>query len=473
MEKIPLRRSGSRREELALILLRAVFVLGFWLFLAHTSPAQTPGSQTDETSREDSSYGGPSILSRGLLPSIRSRNADIAFRPYIGVSAVCDSALTGVSVDSRGHPPNLSQCGVEGSAGITGYHRWKKTNLGLTYNGDYYHYFKNSYYDNSDQTLSLEFRHHLSKHLILGLREGAGTYSRSYGYAPGSVFFDPASLPISTTDLFDNRVIYLSTAADLTYIRSARWSFNFGGEGYLVRRRSTSLYGVTVGGATADVVYRYSRFGSIGASYQYEQYTFTKAFGSSDIHVGAVQYALRVSRSWEFSASVGGARVETLGFAIIQIDPVIAAITGQTQGIAAVYRINYLPSLGASLTKSFRNAGLNFRYSRGISPGNGVYLTSSQETATVGFNYGGVRHWSFSASGGYFKLISLVQTLGQYRSYMAGVSASRSLTGGLAATFRLEGNRYGTNSSLDFRRNAYRVALGLTWSPGEIPVTLW
>lgn len=443
------------------------------LLLVNISRGQTSGSESGDTAKEETSYGGPSVLSRGLLPSIGSHNANIAFQPHLGVSFVCDTALTGVSINSQGQLPNVGQCGVEGSAGINGYHRWRKTTLGLTYNGSYYHYFKNSYYDGSDQSLALILNHHLSRRMVLSLREGAGTYSRSYGFAPGSVFFDTSTLLIPNTELFDNRVVYLSTSADLTYLRSARWSFSFGGDSYLIRRQSTALYGVTAAGAHGDAVYRYSRYGSIGVSYQFVHYSFTKAFGASDIHLAALQYALRVSRNWEFSASAGAGRVETLGVAVTQIDPVIAAITGQTQGVTAVYQLNWIPSISAALSRTFRHAGLSFRYSRGISPGNGVYLTSSQETANVAYNYTGVRRWSFMASGGYSRLSGLVQTLGQYRSYTAGVSASRTLVGGLAANLRLEANRYGTNSYTDFNRNAYRVALGLTWNPGEIPVTLW
>lgn len=455
-----------------MILLRIVMLLSLaGLVAAQTEQGQAAGAQTDEANSQPS-YGGPSVLSRGLLPSVRGGRPDIEFNPYIGVNAVCDSGLTAVSLNANGRLPNVFQCGVEATAGLMGSHSWKRTSIGLSYNGTYRHYLRNNFYDGTDQTLAFLLTHQLSKHVTFRLREAAGTFSRGYGFGPGTEFFDPFSLQLPTASPFDNRVIYGSTGADLTFVKSARWSFNVGGEGDLVRRRSSALYGLTAGSARADATYRYSRFGTVGVSYQFIQYSFTKAFGTSDVHIADFQYALRLSRAWEFAFAAGFARVESLSVGAIAVDPVIAAITGQTTSLAALYRLTYIPDINATLTRGFRHGSLDFRYQRGVSPGNGIYLTSGQESGGVSYSYNGLQHWSFAANAIYMRLSGVFRTTTEYRSYQAGLSATRTLGAGFQLNAVMQDQRYDTGFG-GFRRNAYRASLGFAWSPGNVPITFW
>src|SRR5579864_6968414 len=78
---------------------------------------------------EQADYGGPSVLSRGLLPSVTSRTAPVKFRPHISANGICDNALTDVRLDASGHFSNATACGVEAVVGIYGYHNWKRTAL--------------------------------------------------------------------------------------------------------------------------------------------------------------------------------------------------------------------------------------------------------------------------------------------------------------------------------------------------------
>jgi hypothetical protein len=436
----------------------------FFLFYPALLFAQDETTKTPE-------YGGPSVLSRGLSPSVLKPSANIRFRPYIGVNGICDSGITAVSLSSTGQLGNATECGIEGTVGIYGYNQWRHTELGLRYDADYRHYPHNTFYNGTEQRLSLALSHRLSRRSRLTLREAAGLYPRNFGLLDASGFLDPNGLPIPISELFDNRVISLSTALDYVYMKSARLSFSFGGQGYLVRRRSSALYGMTGYAATADMSYRRSRYSSIGAAYQFNHYEYSKAFGASDVHLASVLYSARLTRTWELGLSIGAARVESLFVQRVELDPIVAIITGQTFGAAAAYRVNYAPAFGASLAKSFRQASLRFSYNRGVSPGNGVYLTSQQESANAGVNYTGVRYWSFGVSAGYNRLKGLVQTLGLYTGYQAGASVSREIGKGVQAGLRFDERRYDTGIS-GFKRNSWRASLGLTWSPGEVPFSL-
>jgi hypothetical protein len=422
---------------------------------------------------QEASYGGPSILSRGMSPSVSARHANIEFRPRIGVGANCDNGLTAVSVDSNGKLPNVFSCGVDANAGVDGYHSWRRTRLGVDYSINYRHYARNSFYDGVDQLLGVGLSHQISKHLTFSLRESAGMYSRNYFGFSGAGIYDPAFLQQPAANLFDSPLVFASTAADLTYIANARWSLNMGGTAFAERFRSNSLFGATSYGAHGDMAYRYSRYGTIGLGYQYGHTEFTKSFGSFDYHALFLLYSVRVRRTVELQFQAGAGRVESLTVQQVAIDPAIAAITGQSTGILAAYRLNYYPDLGAGFTKTFRHSALAFRYARTVSAGNGVYLASESETASGSYTYSGIRHWSFNVSVGYNKLISIQKTLGTYTGYTAGAGVARSLRGGLQATLQFDDRRYDTGSSTFFRRNAYRASLGVLWTPGDIPVNLW
>jgi hypothetical protein len=417
-------------------------------------------------------YGGPSVLSRGLAPSVKDTSANVAFRPYLGINGICDTGLTPVSISTSGKVPNASECGVEGSVGVYGVQRWRHTQLGLNYSANYRHYAHNTYYDGTDQTLVLALTHQMSRRSRLTLREAAGLYPRNYLALSSVDILNPTALYAPNTELFDNRVMFLDTGADYTYQSSARLSFSFGGDASIIRRRSSSLFGVTTSSAHVDTVYRTTRNSSIGVVYRFVHYEFNKAFGASDIHSVGILYSLRLSKTWELSLMGGAARVETLSAQQVALDPVIAAITGQTAALVAAYRLNYIPDVSATLTKAFHLGNLSLGYTRGVSPGNGVYMTSQQETVSASATYTGVRHWYLSASGGYARMGALIQTLGHYRSYNGGGAVSRDLSKSLHSTLRFDGRRYDTGIAT-FKRDTWRVTLGLTWSPGDVPLRLW
>jgi hypothetical protein len=320
--------------------------------------------------------------------------------------------------------------------------------------------------------LTLAITHQLSKRLSLSFQEVGGTYRRNYYYTTAAGLIDPSFLSVPSNDLFDNRVIYGQTLAQLVVHASPHLSLAFGGSGFLVRRRATSLYGTTGYTATADVAYRAGKFLTIGAGYSFTHFEFTKAFGASSIHTASLLVSTRLSRTVELALSAGGARVETLFARVVPVDPVIAAITGQTSGIQAFYGIHYYPAMNARLTKQWRRASANMEYRQGITPGNGVYLTSNSTIAGVGFSYTGARYWSVGVDLGYTRYSAVAQSVKPYDGYTGGLSLTRELGHGFQGVFRVDERRYATNYG-GFSRTTPSVNLGIRWSPGEVPLRLW
>jgi len=376
------------------------------------------------------------------------------------------------SVDSAGNVVSRDAFGGAIDFGVNGYHNWRHTVLGIDYRGGVRHYNRLSYYDNTEHTLSLGVTHELSRKWALTLRQAAGTRSRSYGLYSGYAYFDPAFASVPADELFNSPVYYLSSLGDLTYPPLPRLSFNMGGTGLAARRRSKALAGVTGYSARGDMQYRVNRRVSLGADYQYTHYGYTRSFGNSEVHVAAANLAFELGRYWTFAVRAGGARVETLGLQRVAVDPIIAAIIGTASGLEVFYRKSYVPAGGAKLSRAFRRSTIALTADAGVSPGNGIYLTSRQQSAGIGYSYTGFRRLHLGVSAGYSKYASIGQALGRYESYNGGGGFTYRLVESLHLTARYDARRQEVSSTA-YRRLGHQVALGIAFSPGDIPLSLW
>ena len=435
--------------------------------------AQSDAPQADSSqASSDEEYSGPAILSRGETPAAQI-TAPIAFRPYIGLSGIYDTGLVPVSVTSTGQIPSTDLYGLELNLGAYTYHVWKHTTLALDYKGDFREY-STSYWDGTDQFLSLILTHQPTKRVTFTLRTQAGVYAfNNLSLATPLGALDPNYLQLPQNDIYDNRVIFAGVSGDLTYRLSHRLSFNIGGEGSLVRRQSTALYGVTGVLARGDLEYRATRHTTLGVDYRFTYYDYTQAFGNTDVQSVGLNYSTQLSRHVQLSARVGGARVESTSLTEVALAPAVAALLGESVAIQAAYRLNYVPDAQAQLTDTFRRSQFTLGYSDQVVPGNGLYLTSRNNAGSASYRYTGVRHWNFGVDGTYGRMTALVQTIGAYTTYGAGGGITRDLGKGLHAVLRLDARHYDIASGVLFTHTEYRASLGVNFSPGDIPLVLW
>jgi hypothetical protein len=451
-----------------LLLVRTTLLLGCALGLM--AQADSPQGDSSQASSGEE-YSGPAILSRGETPAGQTV-APIAFRPYIGLSGIYDTGLVPVSVTSTGGIPSTDLYGLELNLGAYTYHVWKHTTLGLDYRGDLRHY-STTYWDGTDQFVSLILAHRPTKRVTFTLRNQAGIYTRNYFLSSALGALAPNYLQLPQNDIYDNRVIFADVSADLTYLLTHRLSFNIGGEGSLVRRRSTALYGMTGAVARGDLEYRISRHSTLGVDYRYTYFEYTRGFGNSGIHSVGLNYSTQFSPHVQLSARIGGARVASQSLTEVTLDPAIAALLGESVAIQAAYRINYVPDMEVRLTDTFRRSLFMLAYINQVIPGNGIYLTSRNNSGIASYSYTGVRHWNFAVDGSYGRMSTLVQTLGAYTAYGAGAGITRDLGKGLHAVLRLDTRHYDVASTAAFKHTEYRASLGVTFSPGDVPLVLW
>ena len=419
-------------------------------------------------------YGGPAILARGQSPTAMSAT-QIDFRPYISLSGSYDSGLNGVAVDANGALVNDASYGVSVSFGVSGFHSWKHTRVGLDYSGGFSHYSKTFYDGISSQSLQLSISHQLSRHAMVSINTNAGLFgsNRTAPSLPQTVEFDPTTTYLPTNDFFDNRTISLSSQGTLAIQRSTRLSLSVGGDGFLTRRRSTALYGVTGIGAHGDIQYRANRRSTVGVMYAYMHYSFTGIFSGTDSHTVSGTYSVTLSRSTQFSAFGGITKYETIFVQTVAIDPAIAALIGISSAQRVSYQSNYTPNIGLRLSKIVPRGAVFVNAGHSLNPGNGLFLTSTSTNVGAGYNYTGLRRWSISTGANYNQSNSVGNVIGAYGSYSFDLSASRQVAPMTHGVLSFNARRYDSGDFKNYNKWAYGVRLGLSFSPGDIPLRLW
>jgi hypothetical protein len=419
-------------------------------------------------------YGGPSIMSRGS-GSVGTRGGQtVDLRFFANVNAIYDTGLVPLQTNTSGQlvsPGGLY--GVEGQVGAYGTHTWRTASLSIDYKGNFRHYNEDSSFDGSDQQLSLGYTYQKSKRLKFDFQGLVGTYGQGFGTVTSETFTESSVNP-STSILFDNRSSFFQGGMDATYILSPRNSISVGGEGYDVTRHSNALVGMHGYTLRGSFEHRLSRNSSVGLVYDHYHYDFPHAFGESTSDGLQIGYNIAFDRNrWIFKILGGAIQSEVEGLQTVQLDPVIASILGISTTVQAYYQKTYIPSGSATLSGRFKTSNIIFSYNRGVSPGNGVYLTSRQENAGASYNYTGVRKTSLGLSGFYSSFASLGPTLTPYKYFSGGASASYAVSHALHLVARFD-SRYQDITELNtFKKNSYRASIGVAFSPGDIPLTLW
>lgn len=419
---------------------------------------------------QDSSYAGPSILSRESGLSEETRGAMNVFGLYAEIIGVYDSGLTtaqGKQVDGVGEETNF---------GANVSHNWRRGKLSVQYRGSYRRYTDAPAFNGFDQYLQLNYSEALLRHLTLDLKNTLGTTT----LANGAFSFFPLTaldrLGLPTDELFDSRTTYLQSRVDLTWRLTPRLSFNFGGDGFVIRRASVLLAGLNGFNVRASAAYRLTPRQTVSASYENTYFDFQAAYGNSRLETIALGYSIGLTREWDLGTLAGGIRVDTLGLMQVPLDPAITALTGESFAEVTFSNIRYLPVAEVRLTRRFKTASLNFDYSTGVTPGNGLYLTSRQTSGLISYSSTASRAIQVRASAGYNQLSALGQSLGTYSNLQGGLQVLYKLTGATYIDVRYDYRHYTTPYTIGdaiLEMDSNRVSLGIAFSLGETSPVMW
>lgn len=418
-------------------------------------------------------YGGPGVATRGTGAGARGTE-DVSIRPFVSINGISDSGIIAVGLDERGNITNPGALyGVEASVGAYGAKRWSKSRLGLDYRGGYRHYTRQTFFDGSDHVLALDYGRQLTRRTTFSLSLLGGTTSRNMGGTFGILgVVDPTLLGTTLNDLFDNRAYFAGASGSLQVLVGPKNAFTMGATGMAVRRQSRALVGLNSQQAFGGWQRTVNRKTSIGIQYQYLHVDYPRVFAESDVMSTVITLRRQIGRRWMMDLAGGAYRIDFAGVREVEVDPVIAELFGTTSGREAFNTITYTSSIQASVTRTMRRSTVNIQYRRGLNPGNGVLLLNRQEVGGVNYTYNTGYRWALSGRAMVSKFAGLGTFNDRFYSYGTGFTASRQLAGAMYFTGSVDLRKFGVSTS-GFERTGIRVSLGITYSPGEIPVNLF
>jgi hypothetical protein len=415
-------------------------------------------------------YLGPGILTRGAGDIGTRSGQDVDLRYFVNATGVYDTGIQPFSVDGNGKLVNPGGLyGTEIGFGAYGVHKGRHSRLGIDYQGDYRHYPGVPFYDGTDQTLALGYTYQQSRRLILDMRQTAGMVSLGTPFG-GILPTVTGSIVTPSSLLFDNRMEYLQSTVDANYLLSAHTTVTLGGDWFGIWRKATGLIGMQGYMLRGEIKHRITQRTSLGAAYIHTHFDFPKAYGQSDIDSLTAVFATQMGRSWILRLSGGAYLVEVQGLQQVAVSPEIAALLGVSMTQQTFYQKSIFPQWDGSLTRQFHRASLSFDYANGATPGNGVYLTSRQTTATANFSYTASRKWSLSASGGYARLEGIGQGLQPFSQVTGSAGASYSITRPIQAFVRYDARHQEIINGF-YLQDSYRATIGLSFSPSDVPLS--
>lgn len=388
----------------------------------------------------------------------------LPIRFQASVNGTYDSSLLGFGVDENGNFRSSASAGINANLSVSGRHLWRRSFLGVDYSGDYSHYTRNSFYDGTNHQMALAMGTQLGSRWQLINQLVGGTSNRYVGN--GAVFqsSELEFLQVPTGELFDSRMFFLGNTTSATYMLNRRESFRFSGTGMTVRRRARGLVDMQSYGASGDWVRRVNRRVSLGVSYAFSHYDYSKVFGESDIHTLGLHLSRTIGRDWTLSAGLSGARQQTVGVRTVALDPVLVAILGRASGAEVFESDNLIYGYSGRVNRKIRRSSLYFGAERGINPGNGYFLTSITHSVNGGANHTLNRSTSLLFNVGYAKMTSLGFASGRFAGYNVSGGVNQRLTDSIGMNVTYEWRKFDL-AATTLRRAGYRLTIGLSYHP--------
>jgi hypothetical protein len=435
--------------------------------------AQQPGPQVvedDDAATPVQEYSGPAVLSRSYSVNRPLIPEQVKWQESAGISSVYDTGVTRPVNADGSSGKSSALIGTSLTWSFSGRRYFRRDQVSINYQGNMSQYSGSGAFNGTNQQISVEYSHVLSRRLTLTLSGAGSILSQNYvlqNQTPGPDTIANVSLASSPNiQIYDTGTKQFSSQADLVWQKSSRLSFSFGTSFFGIARDSTALLGVTGQQVRSDVNYRLSRKTTVGAYYAYSHYLYPHGFGNSDTNSIGLIYSYAFNRTLQIRFRGGVSSVESLGLQTVPISPVIAVLLGEATGIIDAYHTSGTSDISAQVVKDFRGGSTaSIAYARGVSPGNGVFQTSQQESISLNLSIKVRRSYLLAVGGGRDTLSAVAQALGKYESENARISLSRPFRRGIGLNFALDYRHFDV-VNFGSLRNQLRVTSGITWSSG-------
>jgi hypothetical protein len=461
--------------------MRTIFVLMLFVGLAYAQGIPQAGTDPGAAGPDEipvflpgGEQAGPTLPSQRGIGPVFSNNRLMRIRPYVGINAIYDTGIAPLATDADGNLVRRNLYGGILSFGAVGSRAYRRSLLNLRYAGNIRHYPQSTFLTATNHRFSLGFNHALSQKWTFNSANRAGILTNAFMGAFGLPLDEDDDIDDLEEEPFDNRVIFLTTNQSVTYRKSVRTSFTGGGGAFSRQRRSRALASINGVNALGSVAYRTSARSTIGGTYFFNQFNFSGAYGGTNMHSASLEFGHQLSPRTQLSLNVGGSRIESQSLQRVALDPILASLLGRPDGVEATYRLNHLPTFGASISHRRNSWNLNAGARRRVNPGNGLILTNMRTSYRGGVSYTGIDRWTFRASGGYTQMQGLFGATRRFENYNARIGMTYRIGGGLTWTSGVMARRFIVDESRAmnplFQRTQYRLQTGLRWSPSDVPV---
>jgi hypothetical protein len=386
---------------------------------------------------------------------------------YFGtVNGVYDSFAP--TVNSSGQQENNGGFGYSVGGGLSGYHKFRRAALALSYSGTYRHYNTPLFQNGTDQNLALTYTTRLSRRWTLGLSANAGTVLYGSGYLGTATEGSNSVL----TNPFSANTRYASSGVSFAYQQSRRLSYSVGGNFFLQRYSNVNAVGATGGSGNVGVNYRVNARTTIGANYTASGFVYQRGSGDSRLNGISASLFYQFPHHWFVGVSGGVTHTTISGVVSIPAELLNGGV-GPGGFVVGPYKTSSnFPSFSGSVVRVFRRFQLSASGGQSINSGNGYYLASRNQY--LNGNYSKTfRRANISFGGNWYRLNSAANSV--IYSYSAGgfgASYGYQLMRYLGSNVRYDLVRYGNlppyNAIVD-----NRITFGLTFSSRSVPVTLY
>ncbi len=377
---------------------------------------------------------------------------------YAFANGVYDSTLQTLQTGSG------SSGGFSVGGGVTASKQFSTGILSLNYRGDYRNYSGGYEAGGTDQYLNLIYSRRLGRRWTISFQEGAGIlfYNGTYFGAPGGVQTNP----------FSPTTRFLSSAAYLSYRQSARLTYTFGGSFFLNRYNFPGAIGSTGGIFSASASYALTNRTDFGGTYSHDYFVYQHGAGNTTLDGGYANLSHTFGRDWRVNISAGVTRAHTSGVITLPENVILAGETVPVYLVGHYDVVSEVPTIQGSVYHHFRSFNISASAGRGVNPGNGTYLTSSN------VYFGGLISKSFrnsavSANANYSRVTSIANTVAQSFSQSSIIASySRILLPHLSVYGTYNYNRYG--ALLNYSSiSDNRFIFGVAFSSKSIPLTIY
>ncbi len=442
---------------------------------AQATPGGSDAASPDDPTASDSplpagvEYSGPAVLSRSYTLARPMIPRQLNWQATVGLSYSWNQGQAPIAVDGGIGYTSTSSQSLGYRWGLSGRHIWRHDQLGLSYAGNYSAYGTNGL-SGINHLLNLDYGHVISRRLSFQVTESLQELSQNYALEnptlqPGNSI---ANIDLGTSpsvQLLNSITRQSSTSASMTFRQTARLSYNLSGSSFIVGRS----IGIGASGRQAggDVNYRWTRRATVGAYYSYTSYSYPHNIANSDSHGVGLIFSYALDRSTQIQSRIGVTRIESLAYTTVPLPPLLAALLGQPVTIINAYTLLRTSDISLQLVKDFRRTRTaSLAYAHGQSPGNGVLLTSIQQTISAGYSAAFLkRRLPISAGVVFSTLASTSQSnISFFKSEAAYVGTSRKLKYDVESSLNFTYSRFRT-TGIQIFEHTMSVSLGLSWSP--------